>query len=223
LLSAGVPTAVRAQNALAAERGTGPVPFQAWLLGEQINLIAQDLLPLHSPYSGANSLRANGDREMSQAYGVYVGAQLGGRLQAYLDVEWIAGNGISNASGLGGITDGDVLRQGSVNLPKTPYLARGFLRYTVPLGGPGLDTLAAAQDQGGQIISSRRLEITVGKLAVTDLIDVNRSAGSTRLQFTNWGLFQNTAWDYAADTRGTPSARPSPGSSRAGRCAPRPS
>jgi carbohydrate-selective porin OprB len=52
------------------------------------------------------------------------------------------------------------------------------------------------------VVASHRLEITAGELAVTDLLDLNRYANSTRSQFENWGLFQNTAWDYAADTRG---------------------
>jgi len=199
---ATLPRALHAQDTGAATSSAGPGRWQAWVLGAQINYIAQDLLPLRSPYSGSNSLWPYGDREMSQAYGVYVGGRIGTRLQAYLDVEWIAGTGISNTTGLGGPTDGDVLRQGSVDLPKTPYVARAFLRYVVPLGGPGLDTLAAAPDQGPLVASSRRLELTAGKLAVTDLIDVNRYAGSTRLQFANWALFQNSAWDYAADTRG---------------------
>ena len=202
LLLATLPPAAYAQDGASAPGGATPRSWQVWLLGEQINLIAQDLQSFHSPYAGPNSLRATGDQELSQAYGVYGGAQLGSRLQAYADVEWIAGNGISGASGLAGPTNGDVLRQGSVNLPKSPYVARAFLRYVVPLGGPARDTLERAEDQGPTIQASRRLEITAGKLAVTDLIDVNRYAGSTRLQFENWGLFQNTAWDYPADTRG---------------------
>ncbi len=32
--------------------------------------------------------------------------------------------------------------------------------------------------------------------------DLNRYANTTRCQYMNWGLFQNSAWDYAADTRG---------------------
>ena len=31
--------------------------------------------------------------------------------------------------------------------------------------------------------------------------DQNRYANSTRTQFMNWGLFNNTAWDFAGDTR----------------------
>jgi high affinity Mn2+ porin len=64
------------------------------------------------------------------------------------------------------------------------------------------DTLNAAPDQIPGTVSSNRLEITAGKFAVSDLFDVNRYANSTRQQFLNWSLFQNTAWDFAADTRG---------------------
>jgi high affinity Mn2+ porin len=34
------------------------------------------------------------------------------------------------------------------------------------------------------------------------MFDLNSYAGSTRLQFENWALWENTAWDFAADTRG---------------------
>ena len=199
-----LPAAAMAQAA-ALPAPSPPWPA-SWLLGAQINLIGQRLQPLHSPYAGVNSLRWWGDTEMSQAYGLYFGAALPAGLQAYLDVEMIRGNGLSNASGLAGITDGDVLRQGAVNLGKGPYVARAFLRWTVPLGGSAgasaRDTFARAQDQVAAVEAARRLEITAGKLAVTDLMDLNRYANNTRTQFMNWGLFQNTAWDYAADTRG---------------------
>ena len=47
-----------------------------------------------------------------------------------------------------------------------------------------------------------RLEIKLGTVAVADDFDKNRYANSTRTQFENWSLFNNTAYDYAADTRG---------------------
>ncbi len=191
-----------ARAACAQDAPTGAGRVSPWILGTQLNFIGQRLQPLHSPYAGVNSLRWWGDTEMSQAYGIYLGGALVGGLQAYLDVEMIRGNGVSSASGLAGITDGDVLRQGTVQLGKRPYVARLFLRYAIGLGGAARDTLPAAPDQGAMVVASRRLEIAAGKLAVTDLLDVNRYANSTRLQFQNWGLFQNTAWDYAADTRG---------------------
>ena len=187
---------------LAAQDAAGPGWPASWLLGAQINLIGQQLQPLHSPYAGPLSLRWWGDDEMTQAFGVYLGAALPAGFQVYLDAEMIRGNGVGSASGLAGVTNGDVVRQGTVDLGKGPYVARAFVRWTVSLGGGGRDTLGRAQDQVAAVVQSRRLEVTAGRLAVTDLIDVNRYANSTRTQFENWGLFQNTAWDYPADTRG---------------------
>jgi len=39
-------------------------------------------------------------------------------------------------------------------------------------------------------------------LAAADIFDTNRYANSTRTQFLNWSFINNTAWDFAADTRG---------------------
>jgi carbohydrate-selective porin OprB len=75
------------------------------------------------------------------------------------------------------------------------------MRYTAGYGS-ALDTLARDIDQLPHVAKSNRVEITAGKFALSDLFDVNRYANSARQQFMTWGLFQNTAWDYAADTRG---------------------
>jgi high affinity Mn2+ porin len=39
-------------------------------------------------------------------------------------------------------------------------------------------------------------------MAVNDDFDKNRYADATRTQFMNWSLWNNTTWDFAADTRG---------------------
>ncbi len=184
---------------------SAPASSDDWgvhILGTQINVIGQDLRPLHSPYADVNSLRARGDSKISHAYGGYVGVQAGTHLQGYLDVEMIRGKGISSVTGLAGPTNGDVLRQGTIDLGNGPYVARAFVRYTIPLAGEEHDTLQRGEDQLPGIISKHRIEITGGKLATSDLFDLNRYANTTRQQFMNWDLFQNTAWDFAADTRG---------------------
>jgi hypothetical protein len=177
-------------------------PTIPWVLGAQFNAIYQNLRPFDAPYAGANSLKSTGDSRMSHAYGVYLGGRAIGGLQVYLDVEAILGDGVSNASGLAGVTNGDVLRQGTANLPKTAYVARAFLRYTIPLASPDSDRLDAAMDQAAMTVPKRRVEIMAGKFALNDMFDLNSYAGSTRLQFENWALWENTAWDFAADTRG---------------------
>jgi hypothetical protein len=199
---------LRAQQTSAAPDSTkmparrGSEAWRPALLGTQANIIVQHLARLRAPYTGVNSLTADGDTETSQAYGVYAGLQIDARLQGYLDVEMIRGNGINHATGVAGIPNGDVLRQGTVDLGSGPYVARAYLRYTVPFASETTDTLGRAQDQMPVAVSSRRLEVFAGKLGVSDLFDLNRYANTTRWQFLNWSLFQNTAWDFAADTRG---------------------
>jgi high affinity Mn2+ porin len=195
--------AARAQGADGARAAgdSGSARFRPMILGMQMNIIHQRLLPFHAPYSGPNSLQNTADAKTSEAFGLYAGMQIAPRLEAYLDVEMIRGSGVGRTVGLAGITNGDVIRQGSADLGDGPYIARAFVRYTIG-GGAARDTLARAMDQLPEIGREGRLEITAGKFALTDLFDVNRYANSTRLQFMNWGLFNNTAWDYAADTRG---------------------
>jgi high affinity Mn2+ porin len=171
------------------------------LLGAQSTLIGQDLRPFPAAYSGLMSLTNRGDRQLSQSYGAYTGACLT-TIAAYVDVEMIRGSGIGHASGLGAVTNGDVLRQGSVDLGTGPYVARAFVRWTLPFGGEQRDTIVAATDAMPAIVPRERMEIVAGKLAVTDVFDVNRYANSTRTQFLDWVLFNDGAWDYAADTRG---------------------
>jgi hypothetical protein len=135
---------------------------------------------------------------------VYGGLAITSGLAGYLDVEMIRGKGISRVTGLAGPSNGDVLRQGSVDLGSGPYVARAFVRYTMPLATRETerDTLRRDIDQIPVVVVSRRVELTAGKFALSDMFDVNRYANSTRTQFMNWALFNNTAWDFAADTRG---------------------
>ncbi len=178
--------------------------FPGWfprIVGGQITVINQGVLPFHSPYRDANSFRATGDNEISQTYGLYFRAQLTPRLQAYVDVEMFHGAGISNATGLGGLTNGEVIRSGSVNLPHDPYIARGFLRYVVPLSSE-TEPAERAMDQLPAAEPARRVEVKLGRFATNDDFDKNRYGNNTRTQFLNWSLWNNTAWDFAADTRG---------------------
>ncbi|HZH40112.1 MAG TPA: carbohydrate porin [Gemmatimonadales bacterium] len=178
-----------------------PRLFIPQLLGAQITAIGQELFRFQAPYTGAKSLVPTGDVQATDTYGIYFGDRLAPGLEAYGDFEMARGAGVSNATGLAGITNGDVIRQGSANLGNGPYLARVFLRYSVAIGA-GREPNDRAQDQLPGDVPANRIEIDAGKYAVSDLFDANRYANSTRTQFMNWGLFQNSAWDFAADTRG---------------------
>jgi hypothetical protein len=200
--------------------GAGPVPWEApaepkpaespcleygcpKLLGLQFNGVYQNMPAFRSPYQGQNSLsfRDGEGHDVTHTYGVYFGLQLARNLQVYVDVEMFKGDGISNGLGLGGYVNGDVVRAGSSNLPKIPYLARYYFRYFVPLSSE-TENVERCMDQlpGEQPVS--RWEIKVGRLALTDDFDQNRYANNNRTQFLNYDFLFNTAWDYAADTRG---------------------
>lgn len=197
--------------ALTAEAPEKEVSAQAesepsWMpkvLGMQFNGVYQNVSDFHSPYQGPNSFTTTDGkgRDFTQVYGVYLGSQLTPGLQTYLDLEYFMGNGVSNGVGLGGYINGDVIRAGSSDLPKSPYVARLYLRYLVPLSSE-TEKVERGMDQlpGEQPVA--RWEVKAGKLGLQDDFDLNRYANNNRTQFLNYDFLYNTAWDYAADTRG---------------------
>jgi hypothetical protein len=173
------------------------------LLGLQLfNGVYQYAPHFSSPYEGQNSFSSQRHgKDLTQTYGVYLGSQLAPTLQAYFDGEAFVGNGVSSGLGLGGYVNGDVIRAGSSDLPKTPYVARLYLRYYYPLSSE-TEKVERGMDQipGDQPVS--RVELKFGKLAAVDDFDLNRYANNNRTQFMNYDFLYNTAWDYASDTRG---------------------
>ncbi|RDI98335.1 carbohydrate porin [Dyella solisilvae] len=196
-----VPLAVSLLLAPFAANADEAALFVPQWLGAQYTFVDQHQDSLHSPYEGPMSLRPQGDTARSHTFGAYFGVALPGHLQLYTDVEMFKGEGVSGATGLGGLTNGDVIRSGTVSLGKDPYLARAYLRWMLPLGDE-TTAVERGQDQLPGQEADQRVEVKVGKMAVNDDFDKNRYAGSTRTQFMNWSLFNNTAWDFAADTRG---------------------
>lgn len=110
------------------------------------------------------------------------------------------GEGVSGATGLGGFSNGNVIPPG-YGLNKQFYIARLYARFMLPLGSQ-VTAVDRGQDQIGGTEAATRLEVKVGHLAAPDDFDQNRYANSPRTQFLNWSLTDDTAWDYAADTRG---------------------
>lgn len=201
-ISQAIPAGHEATGTTSTETATEP----AWaprLLGMQFNGVYQNVPAFHSPYEGQNSFRTDDGRgrDFTQTYGAYLGSQLAPGLQTYLDIEYFRGNGVSDGTGLGGYINGDAIRAGSSDLPKTPYVARLYLRYLLPLS---LETEKAERgmDQLPGIQPVSRLEMKAGKLTPTDDFDLNRYANNSRTQFLNYDFLYNTAWDYASDTRG---------------------
>ncbi len=203
--------AVAAQNAPtpqqgSSEKGSQPgapnLPPRALLpyeLGFQATLIDQQLFRFHSPYEGPNSLRSRNENEKSDTYTLYLGVRLTQGLEAYVNPEMARGNGISEALGLAGYTNGDVIR--NPTLGQQPYLARYFLRETIATG-QGEEKIEPGENQIEGLRPRHRLVLTFGKVGTNDIFDTNSYANNTRTQFMNWALINNGAYDYAADTRG---------------------
>jgi hypothetical protein len=173
------------------------------LLGMQFNGVYQNVPGFRSPYEGAHSFTTAGGEghNITHIYGAYIGSQVLPSIQAYADIEMAKGSGVSKGQGLGGYTNGDVIRVGTVDLGTGPYIARAYLRYYYALSS-ATEKMERGQDQlpGDEPIS--RLEIKAGKLSVADDFDLNSYANNTRTQFLNYSFINNTAWDYAGDTRG---------------------
>jgi carbohydrate-selective porin OprB len=172
------------------------------ILGGQADVIGQHMPAINSPYEGPNSLKSGGKngRALTYVYGLYLGAQIMPELQAYMDVEMARGYGISNAIGMAAFNNGDIIRQGSA-LGNGPYVARVFLKYSHALGAD-TEKVSRDIDQLPVTQATNRVDIKMGRMAASDDFDQNRYANSTRTQFLNWGFINNTAWDFAADTRG---------------------
>lgn len=177
-----------------------PMFVPQWL-GAQYTFVDQHQASLHSPYNSTMSLRARGDTERSHTFGAYFGVTLPAHFQFYFDVEMFKGEAVSGGAGLGGFANGDVVHSGGGTLSKTAYVARRYLRWTLPLGDE-TEPAKRAQDQLPEPEATHRVEIKIGKMAVSDDFDKNRYADSARTQFLNWSLLNNTSWDFAADTRG---------------------
>ena len=170
-----------------------------WWISGQLNVITQWHGAFPALYSGANSLRNTWESATSEVPTLYTGYRVTPRLQVLLDVEQAGGGGISDALGVAGFTNLDVVR--NPELSKAPYLAQGMIRYTIPLGS---ETVEA--DRGWLDVATsqpaRRIEIIAGKFGMPDFFDVNDVGSDSHLQFMNWTDDQNGAWDYAANTRG---------------------
>lgn len=170
-----------------------------WWVSGQINIVFQAHPDFHALYSGPNSLSSRGEHATSRVLTLYTGYQLSGDTEALFDLESAGGRGISDALGMAGFTNVDVVRNPS--LGSKPYIARAILQKVFALSGKEED----AERTPLSIVTKlpeRRLEVRVGKMSVADYFDVNSVGSDSHLQFLNWTAVNNGAYDYAADTRG---------------------
>lgn len=170
-----------------------------WWLSGQFNVIYQWHPAFRAAYTGTNSLRPEREDATSRLATLYTGFRLGARTELLFDLESAAGGGVSQALGLAGFTNLDVVR--NPTLGSAPYVARGLIRYTIPIG---VETEGSTPGPLALLptLPVRRLSLAVGKFSLADFFDVNTAGSDSHLQFLNWTVDNNGAYDYAADTRG---------------------
>ena len=206
--------AVLLTSGAAPQRDATPAPAGAptlfphpdssrFLISGQANIIFQGHGPFHSPYEGTNSFLSRGEYKTSLLGTLFMGAQLrktpASNTDIILDIESSGGRGDSEALGLAGFTNLDVVR--NPNLGPKPYIARIQLHQTIGLSGKLIDAERTPLALATQV-PERRLEFHIGKMTLPDYFDINSIGTDSHLQFLNWTVDNNGAWDYAADTRG---------------------
>lgn len=185
-----------------------PTMFPHWensrfLIAGQANIVFQSDGPFHSPYEGTNSFIGRGEYKTSLLGTLYLGAQLRRdprtETDAIFNLESAGGRGLSEALGLAGFTNLDVVR--NPNLGSVPYMARVQLHQTIGFTDKLIDSERTPFSLATQV-PERRLEFYAGKMSLPDYLDINSIGSDSHLQFLNWTVDNNGAWDYAADTRG---------------------
>ncbi len=169
----------------------------------QANIILQADGPFHSPYEGTNSFIGRGEYKTSLLGTLYLAAQLRQdpktETDALFNLESSGGRGLSEALGLAGFTNLDVVR--NPNLGPVPYMARAQLHQTIGFTDKLVESPRIPFSLATEV-PERRLEFYVGKMSLPDYLDINSIGSDSHLQFMNWTVDNNGAWDYAADTRG---------------------
>ncbi|HEV2388051.1 MAG TPA: carbohydrate porin [Candidatus Acidoferrales bacterium] len=169
-----------------------------WVSG-QANFIFQAHPAFPASYTGAHSLSPQGQSATSRVLTLFTGVRVSPTAEFLFDVEETGGHGIGEAFGLAGFTNLDVVR--NPTLSKTPYIARLMWHQIIPLGGKRVAAERNPLSLFGEL-PERRLELRMGKFDLADFFDANSYASDSRLQFLNWTVDNNGAYDYAADTRG---------------------
>jgi hypothetical protein len=179
---------------------SGPETFwDRFWVSVQGNFISQYHSAFDAKYSGPNSFSTQGQDATSRVETLYTGFRITNQLEILTDVESAGGAGLSNALGLAGFPNVDVVR--NPTLGESPYIARVMLHYTIPLSK---DITEATRNplSLASAVPVRRLELRAGKMSTVDFFDLNSVGSDSHLQFMNWTTVNNGAFDYAADTRG---------------------
>ncbi|HEY4324624.1 MAG TPA: carbohydrate porin [Mucilaginibacter sp.] len=165
----------------------------------QETIITQSNLPFDALYTGKNSLLPTAQTETSLTTTFYIGARLWKGAEAYFDPELSGGAGLSSTLGVAGFPNGETFRVGGVQ--NKIYIGRLYFKQSFEWGKEK-DTVENDINQLGSLRSKRYFSFAIGKFGMADFFDGNNFSHDPRMQFMNWALMDNAAWDYPANTRG---------------------
>ncbi len=172
---------------------------QEWDAKFQSTYIWQQKEPFSASYSGPNSLTTAKEDSFSFTTTAFLGYRPWENGEIYINPEVAAGHPLSNLTGLGGFTNGEMQKSAGTT-PKL-YMARLFFRQTWGQGGERVQ-VASGQNQLAGTTDSDRVVLTVGDLALNDIFDASSYAHDPRTQFLNWSFLTHGAYDFAANARG---------------------
>jgi len=196
IILTSISLSVRAQQADTAKDEKFSCHFQT-------TVITQYKPGFQAKYTSTNSLSPKEETQSTITSTLYAGAKLWKGATVFLNPEISGGSGLSSTLGIADATNGEAFRVGSTE--PTIYLARLFFQQVFALDK---NTIHQSSDfnQLQSYVPTKYFAVTVGKVGVADYFDDNTYSHDPRTQFLSWGLMDNGAWDYPANTRGyTPS------------------
>jgi len=173
-------------------------PSRYWISG-QANFVYQTNPPFDAEYSGPHSFDSAYDKASGRVMTLYTGYQLTKSIEVLCDLEESEGAGISDALGLAGYVNLDATKDPT--LSQAPYLSRIVYHQVFSFSNDTVDGNRGPLSTFSRL-PTRRLELRVGKFAITDYFDTNTFGSDSHLQFLNWAIDQNGAYDFTADARG---------------------
>jgi len=154
---------------------------------------------IRSDYADFSSLSPNKEIGYSLSPTAFLGARPWKGTEFFIDPEAAQGNPFSGLRGFGGMTNGEA--QKAAGSDPSGYWARAFVRQTIGFGGGSIDQEAGFNQFAGQV-DKKRLVLTGGIYAITDIFDQNAFSHDPKTQFLNWAMMDYGAWDMPADARG---------------------
>lgn len=181
------------------EQGIEPAQTTAFGFHAQATYIWQFKPSFNAAYTGTNSLVPGREKSYSFTTTADLGARLWKGAQLHFNPEGAQGVPLSNLTGSGGISNGELQRGSATALQR--YKARLFVQQRFDVGDTFEKVDADFNELGGNY-STKRWTITAGTFSLLDYFDNNPYAKDPREHFVNWSFLTHGAWDYAADARG---------------------